>query len=208
MLPPCCFAFPLAVSPSPALWHLYPLPCPLAVPTQAPPFVLGEWPLPFSPPPGVWPKQGIKKLPWLHHSLVCSDTQHHRQSGPASDLFFYPRRRRPGPSTGQGTQPSSLMRFLTRHPNRLKSLGEEAVWAGCLRLHQGPGSGSISWSISGAPCRGKAGCTETGTPLWVPRRLPSPRSSPDSRGMRRLLLPKQEFGRTRTNIRSSVKFQL
>lgn len=45
------------------------------------------------------------------------------------------------PPTGQGTQPSSLMRFLTRHPNGQKSLGEEAVWAGVCDCIRGQGMG-------------------------------------------------------------------
>lgn len=49
----------------------------------------------------------------------------------------------------------------TKVPGRGNSLGR------CLRLHQGPGNGSASWSISGAPCWGKAGCTETGMHLWI-----------------------------------------
>lgn len=88
VLPLSCFAFPLAVCPSPALWHLYPLSCPLAVPTQAPPFVLREWLLPFPLLQEYGPNKGSRNclgytVPWsaVTHSTTAIVNQ------PATSFF-------------------------------------------------------------------------------------------------------------------------
>lgn len=162
MLPPYCVAVPLAVCPSPAV-------CPASSPCFLPfrcshpgsSFCAQGVASPFSPPPGVWPKQGIEKLPWLNHShgitaIVSQPTTSFIASQEEACATHWARH----PAIF-ANEISDQTPQWTKVPGRGSSLGR------CLRLHQGPGNGSASWSISGAPCWGKAGCTETGMHLWI-----------------------------------------